>query len=683
MQQISPNGATAVLRTARREAASATAGPRAESAALAYRPDIDGLRAIAVLPVVLFHFRIAPFTGGFIGVDIFFLISGFLICSLIYKGISSGTFSLVEFYERRARRIFPALFTVILFTALASFLLLIPEDLVSFGKSLGATAIFSSNFEFLREAGYFDTSADFKPLLHTWSLAVEEQFYLLFPLLMMLVARRSRGAALALIAVLAAASLGLGLWLLRVHHPSMAFYLAPSRAWELALGAMLALANLAPPRSRIIAELLCGVGLALIAWSLFAFSSRTPFPAANALLSCGGAVLLLHAGAVQQTWSSRLLSAPPMAFVGRISYSLYLWHWPVFVFANYVSLGALTLVEKGALIALSIGLAALSARFVERPFRGSQSKIGRKTVFALSGVAVASTLAVAGLAVASHGLPRRMPPDVRTMLAETSMRADPRCFGALHTRFEASDLCVIGHGAAGPDFLLWGDSLVTSLAPAIEQAASAQGRRGYVAEHNSCAPLPGVVRGSEPECLGFNNSALKVALSPQVKEVILVGRWALAAEGVEYGHPGDAPDVLSWPRSRVAFGGDNHAVFAPALEGLVAKLRAAGKVVVLVHSSPEIGKPAPQTLAKARLFGRPVGDLAPTHAAYLNRQAFVMALVGRLQASYGLRVVRPDGVLCTSVVCPVEEGGRPLYRDDHHLSRFGAMKLAPLLRAAM
>jgi peptidoglycan/LPS O-acetylase OafA/YrhL len=656
---------------------------RATGPHLTYRPDIDGLRAIAVAPVVLFHFRLGPFGGGFVGVDIFFVISGFLITALIRKAIVEGRFSLTDFYERRVRRIFPALFVVLALSTALAFAVFLPEDLDNFGKTLGSTALFASNMELLREADYFDRAADLKPLLHTWSLAVEEQFYLVFPPLMMLAARWSRGALLAALGVLAIASLALGLWILSFN-PPMAFYIAPARAWEVLLGAMLAVGTPAPPRSRLTGDLISLAALGAIAWSILGFSSEALFPGPNALLGCCGAAALLYVGAAPRApIGSRALASPPMVFIGRISYSLYLWHWPLLVFASYYALDGLGWTWKAALIALAVGLSAVTERFVERPFRGAASRVDRRTAFALGGGAMAAAIALAAVAVVAKGFPGRLPAEARTDLAVTGETRAGHCPAAPPPGLQMADLCGLGHAAgARPDFLLWGDSLATALSPAVEAAADQRGRTGWFVQHNGCVPLPGVDRVGFPACRRFNAAAMRLALSPEVKEVILVGRWALAADGVEYGDPGRRLEVLSSATAGADLAGDNRKVFAPALEALASRLRAAGKRVVLVHSSPEIGRSVPQTLAKARLLGRSI-DLDPPESAYLARQAYVLALFDRLRATQGVEIIRPDSLLCAGGHCRVAVDGRPIYYDDHHLNRRGALILTPLLARVM
>jgi peptidoglycan/LPS O-acetylase OafA/YrhL len=334
-----------------------------------YRKEIDGLRAIAVIPVILFHADLQLFNGGFIGVDVFFVISGYLITSIIQRDLLEGTFTFPRFYERRARRILPALFLVTLSTLPFAWFWLLPSEFESFSKSLVALSGFASNILFWRESGvfggYFAAAGLEKPLLHTWSLAVEEQFYVLYPIFILLFWRIGRHRLFLLIALIALTSLALSEYGQRFHPPAN-FYLLPTRAWEILIGSLCALhmAKTGQLRSNTISLF----GLALIGFSIFSYSDFTPFPSVYALVPVIGAALIILFAA-PGTVTAKILSPGIIVGAGLISYGAYLWHYPLFVFARVRSIEAPSSALLSAMVVSSFALAYLSWRFVEQPIR--------------------------------------------------------------------------------------------------------------------------------------------------------------------------------------------------------------------------------------------------------------------------------------------------------------------------
>ncbi len=340
-----------------------------------YRPEIDGLRAVAVLPVIFFHAGFSVFQGGFIGVDVFFVISGYLITSIIINEIDEGRFSLVSFYERRVRRILPALFLVVLCCLPLAFFFLLPEYLKNFSQSVVAVSVFSSNILFWKESGYFDTALELKPLLHTWSLAVEEQYYVLFPLLLIMLWPRSKVVSVLLLAVLFFASLFYSQWS-AFYAPDAAFFLLPSRFWEFLVGSFVAIYLAYGKRDIItrdwVVNVLSIIGLLLIALPVFFFHEDVPFPGFAALLPTIGTALII-VFAKPSTWVFKALSQPVCVGVGLISYSLYLWHQPLFSFAHFYFVEGLPPALPFMLILVSFALSYLSWKYVELPFRDRQA----------------------------------------------------------------------------------------------------------------------------------------------------------------------------------------------------------------------------------------------------------------------------------------------------------------------
>lgn len=346
---------------------------------MVYRAEIDGLRAIALIPVVLFHAGFEWFSGGYVGVDVFFVISGYLITSIILHEKESGNFSFAHFYERRARRILPALFFIMLVCIPFAWLLLLPHELIDFGKSLMATALFSSNILFWLESDYFAADAELIPLIHTWSLAIEEQFYLFFPLIMIFFWALGKRRLFWILSIIAIVSFALSEWGWR-HFPEANFYLLPSRAWELMIGALIAFYLSQNKQAKgYIGELGSIVGLSLILLAVFFLDKTHPFPSLYALSPVIGTALVIlftH----RETLVYRLLSGKALIFIGLISYSAYLWHQPLFVFTR------LYLIEEpepwlmGLLSILAIVLAYFSWRFIEAPFRDKR-RFTQKQIF--------------------------------------------------------------------------------------------------------------------------------------------------------------------------------------------------------------------------------------------------------------------------------------------------------------
>jgi peptidoglycan/LPS O-acetylase OafA/YrhL len=645
-----------------------------------YRPDIDGLRAIAVLPVVLFHSGLPGFGGGYVGVDVFFVISGFLITSLIYEETRAGKFSIIRFYERRMRRILPALFTVIATTLIAGAFILFPRDLVQLAYSAISTVFFVANFHFWIQAGYFGGPAQLKPLLHTWSLAVEEQYYVLFPLVLYFMRARSRSFVLFALASIGLVSFGLYLWCV-THFPSTAFYLAPYRTWELMLGATLAVGEISPPKSVWLSELLAAIGLALIAGAVVALTVENRFPG-DLLVPCAGASLTLYACRPGEGVVGRVLASPPLVGMGLISYSLYLWHWPVLAFARYASGSPLQAPTIALLLALDLALALASWRYVERPFRQKDRLLSGRPLFAIAGAGAAGLFAVAGSLVLLHGLPERFAPPVQLALAEADDIEPLRnvCFNRTPDRIERGDICSIGaSGDMKPSFLLWGDSHADALLPAINDVAIRANRKGLYIGHGHCPPLLDVQLSDEPpaECARINASALRLALSPGISLVVLAARWDYYERGIGYGDDSDEAHQLSDVReSGLAL--TQRQIFARLLERTVRALVAHKKKVVLVAQVPEAGASVPEALAHA-MTRNGAKDITLPYLSYQARDAEVGAAFAALRSSEpAVILVNPAQRLCARAQCELSEAGRPLYVDHQHLSIFGATTLEPL-----
>lgn len=458
-----------------------------------YRPDIDGLRAIAVIPVVLFHAGLTKISGGYVGVDVFFVISGYLITRIVAADIASGEFTIVGFYERRVRRIFPALFALVFSSLLLGYLLFLPRQMKDLGSSAVATTLFSSNILFWLKAGYFDENSALRPLLHTWSLAVEEQYYLLFPPFLFVMLRKLNAKWWVAILPLLLVSLIYSSFA-AIYAPASGFYLPQSRAWELLLGSALALwkgADEIATNGRNIAGI---AGLAFILAAVLWFSPDTPFPGLAALLPCLGASLIIWSGS-RATLTSQILAAAPLRAIGLISYSLYLWHWPIIVFSRYLLMRDLSQGEKAAAVLGSVLLAALSWRFIEQPFRRRSKFTSRPILFPAASSAMAIAVAIGMWSYLKNGLEDRFAPEVR-LLAHGALDINPRwneCQGRSPAEILANQICTIGDAsAAEPTFVLIGDSFADALMPAVEAEAAAAHVKGVALISGGCYPLVGI-----------------------------------------------------------------------------------------------------------------------------------------------------------------------------------------------
>lgn len=656
-----------------------------------YRPDIDGLRAIAIVPVILFHYGFSVFSGGYVGVDVFFVISGYLITKVILDDISAGKFSITNFYERRIRRILPALCAVVLATAMAAWWLLTSREMVRFGTEVLHSSIFSTNFLFFRKGGYFEDTSNMRLLLHTWSLSVEEQFYIFMPLLMFWGMRLFRARLPIVLAAMMAAS-----WLYSAyavyHFPSSAFYLLPSRAWELLCGSLLAMGVVPKIGRRWGRELVSTAGLAMIAVAVFGFSNATPFPGAAATLPCLGTVALISsANFIRPTLMQTILSLRPLMWTGRISYSLYLWHWPLLALAKFYLLRDPNPAETYALIAATLVLSIATYFLVEQPFRKKQIMAGRRRLFAAAAIALMAMGGFGAAAEKSHGFPQRMN-DQALRYEEMTGNRDPRddaCMNLPADKIRAGQACSFGTpGNGAPDFVVWGDSHGGALMPAFEALSAQYGVWGLMFSRADCPPLLGVTvsQSQIPDavCTDVNDAAIAMIKSHSIRTVFLVARWALYAEG----YPsigvdaGQSPIFLSDSGRAARTNDENKPIFAAGLTRTLEQLQAAGISVYAVEDAPEALVDVPNALATDAMLGRSDLPLEPDWQFTQLRQSWVNHLFADAQARHRLSIVPIPDLLCDTQRCMIERDGVALYGDNHHLSVAGALYVKPEFDAA-
>jgi peptidoglycan/LPS O-acetylase OafA/YrhL len=616
-----------------------------------YRADIDGLRAIAVLLVVAYHIGLPGCTGGFVGVDIFFVISGFLISGILLREQATGTFSILRFYERRVRRILPALIVVLIFTFITGYFALLPHEMRELGQSILAATFSAANIFFWKSSSYFQAPALSKPLLHTWSLAVEEQFYLVFPLLLLLLHRLQRRTLKLVIVLLTLASFAanaVGVY----GHAGSTFYLPHTRAWELLLGTLLALNIIPSPRTRLTRNLTALTGVALILIAALVFTSKTPFPGAAALLPCVGAVFIIAAGVTGPSAIGRLLSTSPFVFVGLISYSFYLWHWPLLLINKYEYFRQIHL-AKPSLFLVMLAAATLSWRFVEQPFRAGALKLPRRQLFATAAAAVAIVSALSAWAIASKGIPARFSPEVLALAQYTESgwndsQWNNGCFAYVPvTTIQSGCLMPI---PGRPDFLLFGDShaahLSYGLATAFPEIDLSQ------ATASNCKPLLASRQSPDAYCRQL---------------VAMVFDDFLRAH-----HPDGVLLSALWEPSD-----------AKPLAATVAYLHAAHLRVYVLGPSAAYDQPLPDLLVKSLFRNDPA---LPAHHLTLTSaqfQAFDELLADAALSNGAYHYISLRLIMCPASQCIDYAAPRvPLQFDATHFTNAGSLLIAQRLRAA-
>jgi peptidoglycan/LPS O-acetylase OafA/YrhL len=642
-----------------------------------YRADIDGLRAIAVISVLLFHAKVGPFTGGYVGVDVFFVISGYLITSIIIREMRNGTFSYGDFYERRFRRIVPALAVVVLVSGIAGLLIFDAESLVDLGESIAANAIFSSNMLFHSESGYFDGPAELKPLLHTWSLAIEEQFYIFIPIVLMFALRSGQNKLNRYLLVITVLSFALNIIGMN-YNVSATFYLLPMRAWELLLGSLLALSLLPQLTSSTSRNVISCCGLAAIFCSVLLFSPETSFPGIAAVLPTAGAALIIYSGMHGVSLVGRMLSLKPIVFIGLISYSLYLWHWPILLFFKAYSITEISLNQTLGLMVFILGISILSYHYIEKPFRRKTLLSNRQSVMRATSATSVVALLIGSIFIFTGGLPHRF----ESTYSPAEIAGDPEwerwglCEKMSRQGEGGGDFCLIGTPDVPPTFFFWGDSHARALATGLELSARNSSKSGEIAVRNGCPPLLGVVRLGEEKkgCGEFNEKVMRyISESKNIDMVILSARWTISALGTRYKNESGERVRLVDLNTGDLLSSSNVEIFEIALKRTVQLLLDEGKRVVLVNTVPEIGYNVPSVNIVAMLTGRNISLVVGPSASELKARAYPVDMVfSDYRNDERISIVNPAEYLCSKEMCSVAVDNIPLYRDDDHLSTYGS-----------
>jgi len=622
-----------------------------------YRPEIDGLRAIAVIPVILFHAGFQLFSGGFVGVDIFFVISGYLITTIILADLEAGRFSILNFYERRARRILPALYVVMAFCLPFAWLWLMPRDTEEFSKSVMAVLVFASNIFFWRQSDYFDADTELKPLLHTWSLGVEEQFYVIFPVFLMLAWRLGRKRIVVLLTITALLSLALAEYAVS-RKPDATFFLLPTRAWELAMGSLIAFYLDGKERDRltpVLHQILSLVGLGLIALGVLTFSKETPFPGFSALIPTVGAGLII-VFALPGTLVGRLLASRVLVGVGLVSYSVYLWHQPLLSFTRHRSFTEPNNEVIALILALTFGLAYVTWRYVEQPFR-RKDIVTKRLVWRFSfASAVALAVCTVGLQLTTAEYQSRLGNDSDRLYRLRTCLFDPQqSFETLvqnHCNSVQPSAIPAGGGQARTPkvFVLFGDSVAGHLYPGLVR----------VFGENAIIQLTGtscraIRSGNDRRCANFYNWFVDTYVPNNPMDGIIVSS--------------------SWLKTYEKLGDKE---FRAKLDALFEKLK---EKRVIVYSQPaSLSIDIHRYVYKLENFGMRVPNSLEVEADDLET---VNAALSEEAAKFGVEFIDASQLFCAKSKCTVAKDGVFYFWDTVHLTMPGSALLAEVTESLL
>ncbi len=605
-----------------------------------YRSEIDGLRALAVIPVILFHAGFEIFSGGFVGVDVFFVISGYLITTMIIEDIDNKSFSIIEFYERRARRILPALFFVMFVCVPFAWILMLPGQMKDFSQSLLAVSLFVSNIFFWQKSGYFDATAELKPLLHTWSLAVEEQYYVLFPIFLILAWRLGKNKVLFIIVVMAAISLLLSEWGWR-NYANANFYLAPTRAWELFAGSIAAF--ITQKHGVKHNNLLASLGLIAILFSIFVYDESIPFPSVYAVLPVLGVVLLvLYAD--KETFAAKLLSKKAFVGIGLISYSAYLWHQPLLVFIRIKFVNEPPLFITALVVLSSFVLGYYSWKLIETPFR-NRNLINKSKIFILSfsGLVLFSVFGIIGNK--TNGFQYRLD---QWQLDILQWEKYPR-----HLAYKEGD-CFLGPEQNYREFksecssdeasiLIWGDSHAAALSSGWNKLHKLSQLTA-----SGCPPIIDLEIPSRPQCYKINQHVVNKISERKYKTVVMHAYWTSYSEEQLKG-----------------------------LTSTVNQLRKSGvKEIVLISGVPQYQPSLPSRLLLEGTSLNSIASIKQKHIKVVERDEYLLSLINLQHITF----VNAVNIFCDKGYCKATTRFRdkiiPVAWDYGHLTEGGAMWFA-------
>lgn len=633
------------------------------SDSLKYRPDIDGLRAIAVLAVIFFHLDYPYFKGGYIGVDIFFVISGYLISQIIYLQIKNRKFSFIIFYKKRILRIFPVLFVLIIICLITGYFVLLNEEYLDLGFSSIASALFIPNILYWFKTGYFEIEAESTPLLHLWSLGVEEQFYILFPLIAFFtLSRFNKSFVLIITITLASVS-----FYVNIIYTSLditfSFYMLFSRGWELLAGFLLTLSlPYIKNTNKFVIELLSILGIGLIIFSVYYLDTNILFPGYYAMLPVFGSMLIIFSGSFdKQTFIKRVLSNKYIVFIGLISYSLYLWHWPVVV---YLRMAYSNLYLNEVILIISFLLSVISYFFIEQPFRNKgfiKLSLKVKSISIIIMAVLIFTISVS--VIKTNGFPNRLSDSVkRASNPKTYLPENRHCHRMTGIDIKNNNFCIFGYENTVPSFALIGDSHAEALKYGLELAAINKKKSGIQFTKPGCRPIRGIDKKGSRRCLRFINIALnEIARNKEINIVFLAGYWSRAYYG--FAHNRRKIEYFDYQENSKKYE-SNDLLFLRGLHRTIEQLIRANKKIVIIEDTPVI-EFNPRTTYARNIF------LNKEQNIYGKYKEGVNGIIKDEILKYGnsISYMKTEKIICPNNPCKLVKNNELMFRDDDHISK--------------
>lgn len=642
-----------------------------------YRPELDGIRALAIICVIMFHYDFHDWWGGFTGVDIFFVLSGFLICGQTYLNLEKGSYSVLDFFARRIRRLSTAFFVCFFAIGLVAYWLFLPAELHRIFANLLSSSVFVNNFTLLFTQGYFNLEAEQNPFLHTWSLSIEEQFYIVLPILIVLTARSARIFSRALVVVFV---VSLALMLLSgnlIYNADQRFFSSIFRVWELALGALVFLV-LHKRQALFEIPFLPVIGLIIALAPTFVLGENTYYPGLVTLLPTFGTALLIASCSSEKSYVGKFLASRVMSYIGRISYGTYLWHWPIIAFYRYAGFD-MSDKAKAAMILASFLLGAASHHFIESPMRRISIQQGRGLLYRIF---AAQMVMLIGLSVflffqANGPTGGGATQAIGKIVREAGVYHDK--WGDCWTQTSPETYCQLGtKGQGAIDFVVWGDSMANSAFWAFDKLAKEQGKRGYLVTSPSCVPLFDMVRDfpKAEECLQTNQALREYLKQVAPMDVYVFARWSYYAEGYA-DHQSNTPNQVGFIDGQLQpLTGEARVLFSAGLNQTLDEITQKHRLVV-INQVPVFPYSVPKAMLQHLRFG---ADINPkTTASFERRSGATVAAVNVAAQAVGADVLEPHKEFCTGNLCQYEIDGSPLLSDHTHLSITGNDRLFDLL----